>query len=96
MKKITEEIIAFRDERGWGKYHTLRNLAVSISIEAAELLENFQWDDDYDHENACDELADIMIYAISACSSLGEDPEDMIRRKLVKNAEKYPAGEGNK
>lgn len=90
MEDIQREIEAFRDARDWKKYHTIGNLAKSIAIEAAELLENFQWDDEYDYENVCDELADIMIYAISACSSIGGDPETLIRRKLAKNAKKYP------
>lgn len=95
MKDLIKEIIKFRDDRDWRKYHTLDNLAKSISIESAELLENFQWSNDYDHENVCDELADIMIYSIMAADLLGEDVIDMIRRKMAKNAEKYPMGRDN-
>ncbi len=93
MKELIEEIIRFRDERNWRQYHTPANLAKSISIEAAELLENFQWDDNYDHENMCDELADIMIYSIMAADAIGVDIETIIRNKIKKNAIKYPAGE---
>ncbi|MFO7612968.1 MAG: nucleotide pyrophosphohydrolase [Clostridia bacterium] len=92
MKKIVDEIIGFRDDRNWKRYHTLDNLAKSISIEAAELLENFQWSNDYDYENVCDEIADIMIYSIMAAEALGVDPEEIIRKKLIKNNIKYPLG----
>ncbi|MBN1623866.1 MAG: nucleotide pyrophosphohydrolase [Clostridia bacterium] len=93
MKKLIEEIIRFRDERNWKKYHTPANLAKSIVIEAAELLENFQWDDNYDHENMSDELADIMIYSIMAADAIGVDMETIIRNKMKKNGVKYPVGE---
>ncbi|HPJ22836.1 MAG TPA: nucleotide pyrophosphohydrolase [Clostridia bacterium] len=93
MKELIEEIIRFRDQRNWKKYHTPANLAKSISIEAAELLENFQWDDNYDHENMCDELADIMIYSIMAADAIGVDIEEIIKDKMKKNALKYPAEE---
>ncbi|MBN2558323.1 MAG: nucleotide pyrophosphohydrolase [Clostridia bacterium] len=92
MRKIIDEIIRFRDDRNWKRYHTLDNLAKSISIEAAELLLNFQWSNDYDFENVCDELADIMIYSIMAAEALGVDPEEIIRKKLMKNNIKYPLG----
>lgn len=93
MKELIEEIIRFRDKRNWKKYHTPANLAKSISIEAAELLENFQWDDNYDHENMCDELADIMIYSIMAADAIGVDIEEIIKDKMKKNSLKYPAEE---
>ena len=93
MKELIKEIIRFRDERNWKQYHTPANLAKSISIEAAELLENFQWDDNYNRENMCDELADIMIYSIMAADSIGVDIETIIREKMKKNAIKYPSGD---
>ena len=95
MKELIKEIIKFRDDRDWRKYHTLDNLAKSISIEAAELLENFQWSNEYDNENVCDELADIMIYSIMATELIGADMEDIIRKKIAKNAEKYPLDRDN-
>lgn len=95
MKELIKEIIKFRDERDWRKYHTLDNLSKSISIEAAELLENFQWSNEYDHENVCDELADIMIYSIMAAELIGVDIEEIIRKKIEKNAEKYPLDRDN-
>lgn len=96
MKELIKDIIKFRDDRGWKKYHTLDNLAKSISIESAELLENFQWSNNHDHENVCDELADIMIYSIMAVELIGEDVEELIRKKMIKNAIKYPLNRNNK
>lgn len=91
MKKLLEEIIKFRDERGWRKHDTPSALAKSIIIEAAELLENYQWEDtDPNLENVEEELADVLIYALAMCSDLGLDPEDIIKKKLVKNEVKYP------
>jgi len=91
MKKIIDDIIQFRDERGWKRHDTPSALAKSIIIEAAELLENYQWEDEQpDIENVQEELADVLIYAIAMCSDLGWDPEVIIRDKLKKNAVKYP------
>jgi NTP pyrophosphatase (non-canonical NTP hydrolase) len=91
MKKLLEEIIKFRDERGWRKHDTPSALAKSIIIEAAELLENYQWEDTNPNlENVEEELADVLIYALAMCSDLGLDPEDIIKKKLVKNEVKYP------
>ena len=91
MKKLLEKIIKFRDERGWRKHDTPSALAKSIIIEAAELLENYQWEDtDPNLENVEEELADVLIYALAMCSDLGLDPEDIIKKKLVKNEVKYP------
>ena len=91
MKKIIDEIIQFRDERGWKRHDTPSALAKSIIIEAAELLENYQWEDEQpDIENVKEELADVLIYSIAMCSDLGWNPEEIIRDKLEKNAIKYP------
>ncbi|MCK5759588.1 MAG: nucleotide pyrophosphohydrolase [Clostridiales bacterium] len=95
MNELIKDIIKFRDDRNWKKYHTLDNLAKSISIESAELLENFQWSNEHDHENVCDELADIMIYSIMAVELIGENVEDIIRKKMQKNAIKYPLDHDN-
>ncbi|QVK21343.1 nucleotide pyrophosphohydrolase [Mycoplasmatota bacterium] len=91
MKKIVDTIIKFRDERNWEKHDTPSNLAKSIIIEAAELLENYQWSDEaVDLENVKEELADILIYSIAMVYDLGLDIEDIIFEKLKKNALKYP------
>ncbi len=91
MKKILDEIIKFRDDRGWRDHDTPQSLAKSIIIEAAELLENYQWEDSKpDLENVQEELADVLIYSLAMVSDLGLDPEKIIRDKLVKNKIKYP------
>ncbi|MFO7969495.1 MAG: nucleotide pyrophosphohydrolase [Bacillota bacterium] len=91
MKKIIEEIIKFRDERGWKRHDTPSALAKSIIIEAAELLENYQWEDvTPNEENVKEELADVLIYALAMATDLGLDPEKIIKEKLIKNEEKYP------
>ncbi len=91
MNKILEEIIEFRNKRGWKDHDTPQSLAKSIIIEAAELLENYQWEDsEPDLENVKEELADVLIYSLAMVSDLGLDPEKIIREKLIKNKIKYP------
>jgi len=91
MKNIVEEIIQFRDDRGWENNDKPENLAKSIIIEAAELLENYQWGPDHaDLENVKEEIADVIIYSIAMAHDLGFDIENMILEKLEKNAIKYP------
>ena len=91
MKQILKEIIDFRDKRGWRNHDTPQALAKSIIIEAAELLENYQWEDSQpDMENVKEELADVIIYSLAMVSDLGFDPETIIREKLKKNNKKYP------
>lgn len=91
MDKIVKSIIDFRNERGWEKNDRPENLAKSIIIEAAELLENYQWGPDHaDMINVKEELADVIIYAIAMAHDLGFDIEEMIDEKLRKNAVKYP------
>lgn len=91
MKKIVEEINEFRKKRTWQAYDTARNLATSISIEANELLENYQWSDiAQDEQNVKEEIADVLIYTFTLCDHLNLDPETLIREKLIKNAIRYP------
>ncbi len=91
MKHIIEDIIAFRNDRGWKHNDQPENLAKSIIIEAAELLENYQWGPDHaDMENVKEEIADVLIYAIAMAHDLGFNIEEIIQEKLVKNAIKYP------
>ncbi|MFP4287235.1 MAG: nucleotide pyrophosphohydrolase [Candidatus Izemoplasmataceae bacterium] len=92
MDKLIKEIIAFRDERNWKPYHTPSNLAKSIMIEAAELLENYQWDDKaLDLKNVKEEIADILIYTLMLTHHYDFDIESLILDKLAKNNKKYPA-----
>ncbi len=91
MKKIIDEVIDFRNKRGWQNNDKPGNLAKSIIIEAAELLENYQWGEEFaDLENIKEEIADVLIYSIAFAYDQGFDIEKIIREKLVKNAIKYP------
>ncbi len=93
--QIRKTVLAFRDERDWKQFHNPKDLAVSISLEAAELLETFQWSaDDLWRTNKLDEqteeLADIAVYCILMADRLGIDLPQAIMNKVAKNAEKYP------
>ena len=92
MKQETiERIKKFTADRDWDQFHTPANLAKSISIEANELLECFQWSDtDYDLEEVKDELADVIVYCIDMLDKLGLDADEIINRKMSKNEAKYP------
>lgn len=81
---------AFVAERDWGQFHTPENLAKSISIEAAELLECFQWGD-ADLASAKDELADVLTYCLLLADRLNLDPQAIVLEKLEKTRQKYPA-----
>lgn len=90
IEELKQKIIAFRDERNWKQFHTPENLAKSISIEAAELLEHFQWDNKFSKQEVCEELADVLIYSILMAESLDVDITEIINAKIDKNAKKYP------
>ena len=92
MKQETiDRILKFTADRDWDQFHTPANLAKSISIEANELLECFQWSDtDYDLEEVKDELADVIVYCIDMIDKLGLDADEIINRKMSKNEAKYP------
>lgn len=91
LKVLKQEIDAFAEERDWVRYHTPANLAKSISIEAAELLECFQWEEEnYDLQAVKEELADVLNYALRMASVMGLDVKEIIEEKMVKNAAKYP------
>ena len=90
MDELKDELIEFQKERDWKKFHTPENLAKSISIEAAELLEHFQWGKEYDESEVADELADVLIYCIYMADAMGFDINEIISNKMKKNAIKYP------
>lgn len=81
---------AFVAERDWGQFHSPENLAKSISIEAAELLELFQWNADADEQRLRDELADVLTYCILLADRIGADPQQLILDKLEQTRAKYP------
>ena len=86
---VSEEIAAFVAERDWAQFHTPENLAKSISIEAGELLECFQWNTDADDARVRDELADVLTYCLILANRLGVDPNEIILAKLAKTGAKY-------
>ena len=90
MKEIHDELIMFQKERDWKKFHTPENLAKSISIEATELLEHFQWQNEYDENEVAEELADVLIYCIYMADAMNFDIKEIILNKMEKNAIKYP------
>lgn len=87
---IQDQLRQFVSDRDWGQFHTPENLAKSISIEAAELLECFQWDKEGDIAAARMELADVLTYAFLLADRLGEKPEELILEKMRITEEKYP------
>ena len=90
MEKLMQEIKQFNEERDWDQFHSPVNLAKSISIEAGELLECFQWNDNYDIEEVKEELADVLNYCIQMANKLELDPEQIVLEKMEKTAKKYP------
>jgi len=90
MKIAKEKILQFAKDRDWEQFHTPENLAKSISIESAELLECFQWNENFEHDKVVDELADIVNYCVLLASKLDVDLEDIVLNKLKKNELKYP------
>ena len=91
MTEITlARIRRFTSDRDWDQFHTPANLAKSIVIEAAELLECFQWSDEYDLEHVKEELADVLVYCQDLLDKLGLDADEIINMKMDKNEAKYP------
>lgn len=92
---LIEKIKKFRDEREWAKYHNPKDIAISIAIEAGELLENFQWKDNDEalsqkKQEIIDEMADVFIYLLLLSDSLSVDIIDAAIKKVDKNSAKYP------
>lgn len=92
MEELTKKIREFAEERDWLQFNTPENLAKSISIEAGELLECFQWNNNYDKDELKYEIADVMNYCILLCSQIGVDPKQIILEKMEISAQKYPVG----
>jgi NTP pyrophosphatase (non-canonical NTP hydrolase) len=100
LRQLVGEFVA---ERNWGQFHTPKNLSMSLAIEAAELMEHFQWltpeqsrelaGDDVRRSAAGEELADVICYALALANELGLDVAAAMQAKMRKNALKYPAAE---
>ena len=88
---LLTELRAFVAERDWAQFHTPENLAKSISIEAGELLECFQWNTNPGDERIAGELADVLTYCLLLADRLGVDPTKIVADKLVVSRSKYPA-----
>ncbi len=101
VQQLRDRVTTFVHERDWGKYHKPKDIAISMSVEAAELLELFQWRTDGEvnlkdtefREDIEDELADVFVYCLSMANAIGCDLSDVTLRKLAKNERKYPADE---
>jgi NTP pyrophosphatase (non-canonical NTP hydrolase) len=98
LKRVLAQFVA---ERDWEQFHTPKNLSMSLAIEAAELMEHFQWIDGAESRRVVDdpaklsairdEMADILCYLLALANSLDVDLATSVRDKMVKNAAKYPA-----
>ena len=100
IKELQEKVIQFRDRRDWEQYHNPKDLAISLSLEASELLEIFQWKnadeveatmrEEKGRQRVREELGDIFIYALTMSHAFGFDASEVILNKLRINEEKYP------
>lgn len=95
MKELMNKINQFRDDRDWRKFHNEKDLAISILLEASELLELFQWKNsdevvESSLEEIKEELADVFIYSFMMADNLNLDVEEIIKEKIKINAKKYP------
>lgn len=101
IKELHDRLAEFRDRRDWKKFHTPKDLAVSVSIESAELLELFQWKSDAEVEatrnrrkfidEAASEIADVLIYLVLLAGELGIDPVEAAMTKISRNESRFPA-----
>ncbi len=100
IRKLQNKVIEFRDKRDWAQYHNPKDLAISISLEASELLEIFQWKDArqvealkadlVSRQRVKEELGDVLIYALTLAREFDFDPTDIILDKMQINNKKYP------
>ncbi len=98
LTKVIKEMRRFRDSRGWQKFHNPKNLAVSIAVEAAELMELFQWEDCEEsfkkaaeqRQRVKEEIADVVLYVLSLVDVLQINLEEACLQKLALNEERYP------
>ena len=100
LADLTRDLIAFRDERDWKKFHTLKDLILSVGIEAGELMELAQWIDTAELEarttdpafrqRLSEEVSDVFLYLLLICEKMGVDPIDAALHKIAMNRRKYP------
>lgn len=94
-QETINQVLKFRDDRNWKQFHNPKDLAISISLEAAELLEVFQWSGpdtvcEGKKDKIREELADVLIYCTMMADACGLDMDGIVRGKLQRNNEKYP------
>ena len=100
-EKLTEDIAAFVAEREWEQYHSPKNLAMALSVEASEIVEIFQWvttqestcAENVDITHLEEEIGDVMIYLAMLCRKFAIHPIAAARSKMIKNNQRYPAAE---
>lgn len=100
IQELYDQLKNFRDRRNWKRFHTPKDLALSVSIESAELLELFQWKSDSDIKaareektfirDASGEIADVLIYVILLAGELGIDPLEAAAAKIIENEKRFP------
>ncbi|MFL2928549.1 MAG: nucleotide pyrophosphohydrolase [Opitutales bacterium] len=95
IQELIDLLVEFRDERDWGQFHDSKNLALALSIEAAELNELFLWKkeadaEEVDRERLKEELADVLAYALMLAERHQLDVGQIVKDKIIKNAGKYP------
>jgi len=102
MDELLNKVRLFREERDWDKFHSPKNLAIALMVEAAELAEHFQWLTEEESralpaeelQKVKDEIGDVLIYLVNIADKLGLDPVRAAHDKVVKNIEKYPQESG--
>ncbi len=98
LQQLQAELRKFAKDRDWDQFHSPKNLAAALSVEAAELLEHFQWLTEEQSkalsqdrlDQVGEEIADVLLYLVRLSDKLGIDPMEAAKRKLIRNAEKYP------
>lgn len=100
FQTILERVLKFRDDRNWSQFHTPKDLAISLNLEAAELLENFQWKDSEEalkskDQNLEEELADVVIYAMLLADKTNIVLLEAVNNKITLNEKKYPVKKSN-
>jgi len=94
-KELIDKVVAFREERNWKQFHSIKDLCLGIGIEVSELQELFLWKTpeqvaQIDQEKVADELADVFIFLAYLCHDLNVDLDQAVQHKIEKNAKKYP------
>lgn len=90
LEEITLALLKFRDERDWEQFHKPKDLALAVSVEAAELLELYLWKENADPEKVKEEIADVFVFSLLLAEKYGFDVREIVMEKMEKNRKKYP------